>query len=252
MKTPQELAVELSERHKQEHDKTTALLHNRRLHEGLLEKTEELKLAQVVQTKLLTDKLGGLLEELLQHLQSQKPEIPKHELFAGIDEVITNVKKLGEVLPKELKALGKVIDKPKEEYWTEERLEKVLRKVQPEFPDVVIPEPLAEVRVTNQDKVISLLEKIVKKPDFEKAVVNLPDPVEFPSSMSVDNLGEVVDKLEILVNKSEQPVEQPIGLSWDEDANGNLESVTEIYPSGKVVSTGWNIGRVKVKDDRTN
>ena len=113
-------------------------------------------------------------------------------------------------------------------------------------PEVTLPSISPKVDMPGIDKMISLLTQLVAKPSFEKTVVNTPD---FPSKITVDNIGDIVDKLAVLTNTDDKD-EELTGLTFDRDANGNLITLTEIYPSGTVVSTGWNLGRVRISDDR--
>jgi len=251
MKPARQIAQEMSQEQRLQKEQSLQEMLRVHEHKAIIDKTNEVKIAHVVQTKLLSDQLSSLLQAILHHLETQKPEITKEEMLSGLDQIIVNVKKLGDVMPK-LDTLGKILDKPKENYWTEERMKKVLKDSFPKFPDIKIPEPKAEVRVTDLEKVTALLTKLVAKPDFQKTDITIPEQKPFPKSITVDNLGEVADKLQQLLDKENDKQPEATGFSWNEDANGNLSSFTEIYPNGKVVSEGWNVARVKVHDDRTN
>ena len=69
---------------------------------------------------------------------------------------------------------------------------------------------------------------------------------------------QVIIDLDGLKTQLEQVIEllsatedKPIGFSWTKNSQGNLSTLTETYPTGKVISEGWDIGRVIVDDQRS-
>lgn len=169
------------------------------------------------------------------------------ELLLGLDLTMDQVKKLTNELPAIVEKLDKNAGLHKEAF---AEIAKAIRSIKQ--PEVIVPEPLAEVKVTDLNKVVDLLKKLVAKPDFECSDIMVPD---FPTSITVDNLSEVVEKLDALLtmDRSDEQEREPIGYSWTKDSTGKkLFSFTEIYSDHKVTSSGWNIGRVSITNDKTD
>lgn len=166
------------------------------------------------------------------------------EILVGLDLTIDQVKKLTDSLPSIVDKIDQGANSDRKEL---SALVAAVKSIK--APTIVIPEPLSEVKVTGQDKVVNLLTKIANKPDFEKT--ELQSPI-FPQSITVDNLREITDKLSELVDKEAYTEDKCTGFSWDTDSNGELSTFTEMYSNGNVVSTGWNLGRVRITDDRSD
>lgn len=186
--------------------------------------------------KSINDLVRGIQEDEAR-TQSQAESDKIARAIAGINLKVPEVQKM---------EWGITIDGLKElfaEFFTELRQVVVaMREIEP--PEVVMPEPKAEIKVTDLNKVVALLQRLASKPE---AKVTIPN---FPRKITVDNLDEVVDKLDSLVDKEEKTEERATGYSFEKDESGNLSKVTEMYPSGDVVSEGWNLGRVRITDDR--
>lgn len=113
--------------------------------------------------------------------------------------------------------------------------------------NVAMPEQKDTVTVTNLAELKKPLADLASKLQIKFPDIHIP---EYPKSVTVGNL-TTIEKLLVALSNKEQPVEeQPLGFSWKRDSNGKLETLTEIYPSGKVISTGWNLGAVQVDDQR--
>lgn len=186
--------------------------------------------------------------------QIKLPEIQKVEdrnTVLGLDAVEKSVRSVQEevsTLTKEQKkALGELAKILKPEKVDFAAVVKAIQAIK--IPETKIPEAPKEISVKNLDELKKPLAELASKLKIEFPAINIP---EFPKSVTVGNLATVEAILAEISTKTEEKEEKPIGISWKKDKNGKLESLTEVYPSGKVVSTGWNIGSVKIHDDRTS
>lgn len=150
-------------------------------------------------------------------------------LILGLDQVIKSVKSLPQMERADLSALEKAVKDIK-------------------FPDhPKMPEPLKTVEVTNLNELLKPLAKLASKLDTKSPTIHFPPPLK---SVSVSNLEAIETILSSIQDKLEKKDEDPTGFSFERDSTGKLKTLTEIYPSGSVVSTGWNLGRVTVEDNR--
>lgn len=113
------------------------------------------------------------------------------------------------------------------------------------IPETKIPAPLSKIEITNLKELKDLLLKMLVELQKPTETVVIPP---YPKTMTVGNLDKVEGLLADL-NKPEKE-DEPIAFNFDTDDTGNLKTFTEIYPDGEVISTGWSIGRVKIKDTR--
>ena len=117
-------------------------------------------------------------------------------------------------------------------------LEKAVKSI--DIPEVNIPET-KDVSINNLPdfkKMFDELGKKLKFPDInipEQKPVKIPD---FPKEIKVSNFPKETKEPELL------------SFYWNKDDTGNMTEFVEVYSNGEVVSTGWNLGRVKISDKR--
>jgi hypothetical protein len=147
-------------------------------------------------------------------------------LLVGLNEIIKVVENTKKNLQEQTKQLEKSL-KPEKVDFSE--LKKAIENI--EIPEVVIPETIIppfpkEIKISNFPEQVRIPE--VSIPPFPKKIEisNFPDPAEEPKE------------------------EEMTGLVFKKDSNGNVSDIIEKYPSGNVVSSGWNLGVIKVSDGR--
>lgn len=113
---------------------------------------------------------------------------------------------------------------------------------------IEIPEPLKEVSVSNLKDYSDKLDAIKK----EISKLKLDPKIEVqPTKVTID-LDGLKNQLQAILDALVTPEkdDEPTGFSWTKNSEGNLSTFTEIYPDGKVVSTGWDINKVEINDQR--
>lgn len=161
-------------------------------------------------------------------------------LLIGLNEIIKGVENVKTTYEKSTKNLEKTLKPEKADF---SRLEKAINSI-------TIPEPLKEVSVSNLNP-DTTNELIAIKKEITKLKLNPTINVETKEPKVSIDLDGVKSRLETIVEALGVKEDEPTGFNFTKDSNGNLETLTEIYPNGKVVSDGWNIGRVTVNDKRS-
>lgn len=163
-------------------------------------------------------------------------------LVLGLNEVVKELKTLTSTGSANTTLLSKELKPTKVDFTA---LEKAVKAIK--IPETVVPDYPTVMQISNLEELKKPLENLATKFKVEAPVINIPPA---PKTITVGNLEGLQTTLESILAK-EEPTEEPlIGLSWKKDDNGNLQTLTEIYPSGTVVSTGWGIGSVKIDDQR--
>lgn len=157
-------------------------------------------------------------------------------LLIGLNEIVRGIEATKKHYEAQTKQLEKSL-KPEKIDFT--KLEKAINSI-------TIPEPLESTFVTNfpdYNKKLDLIQKEISK-------LKLDPKIEVsPAKVSID-LDGVKNQLKAILDALVTPVkdDEPTGYSWTKDSEGNLSTFTEIYSDKKIVSSGWNLGSVKIEN----
>jgi len=154
-------------------------------------------------------------------------------LVLGLDEIIKSLSEVKTSAEKNTKAVTKDLKPEKVDF---SGLEKAIKAIK--FPEIKIPEQRKSVEVSNLSELKKYFDGLIKKFDVPTPVVNIPP---FPEKIEVSNFPKP---------EEQEKEEKMTGFYWKKDENNNVTEIVEQYPSGDVVSTGWDIGRVKIDDRR--
>jgi len=157
-------------------------------------------------------------------------------LLIGLNEIVRGIEATKKHYENQTKQLEKSL-KPEKVDFT--KLEKAIN-------DIYIPDPIKEISITNftdYTKQLDLIKKEISKLKLNPEIkVNNPAP-----KVSIDLEG-VKSRLEAVVEALTVKEDEPIGYSWTKNSEGNLSTFTEIYPDKKIISIGWDIGRVEINE----
>jgi hypothetical protein len=160
-------------------------------------------------------------------------------LLIGLNEIIKGIKTINDTYSKSSKGLEKSLKPEKIDFSS---LLKAINAIE-------IPEPLKEIIVRNPTP-DTTKELVAIKKELTKLKLNPTINVETKEPKVVIDLEGVKSRLETIVGVLETKEDEPTGFSFTRNSEGNLSTLTEIYPNGKVKSEGWDLGSVKVSDDR--
>lgn len=163
-------------------------------------------------------------------------------LVLGLNEVVKEVRKVSEATAKSELALSKNLKPERVDF---SAVEKAINAIK--IPETVIPDYPTVMQISNLAELKKPLADLAAKLKIPAPIVNVPPS---PKTITVGNLDAIEALLTKMSTKVEVAPEEPTGYSFKRDENGNLTSFTEIYPSGKVTSTGWALGAVTITDDR--
>ena len=172
--------------------------------------------------------------------QIELPETQKIEGEVSIKEIRSILLGLNEMIKGLYETKSAIeankIELPEQKEVDFSSLEKAIR----EIPETVIPEypeQKEEIRISNLNEITKYFQAVIEKIEG----IKIPETKipAFPKKIEISNLPE------------EKEEEKCTSFSWDVNENGDLTSITENYPSGQVVSTGWALGRVKIDDKRS-
>lgn len=164
-------------------------------------------------------------------------------IVLGLNEVVKEVRKVSEATAKSELALSKNLKPERVDF---SAVEKAVNAIK--IPETVIPDFPTVMQISNLAELKKPLADLASKLKIPAPIVNVPPN---PKTITVGNLEAIETFLANIQSGLEtQPTEEPTGYSFKRDENGNLVSFTEIYPSGKVTSTGWALGAVTITDDR--
>jgi hypothetical protein len=158
-------------------------------------------------------------------------------LLIGLNEIIKGIKTINDTYSKTSKGLEKSLKPEKIDFSS------LLKAIE----DIYIPEPLKEVSVSNLPP-DTTKELVAIKKEITKLKLNPTINVETKEPKVSIDLDGVKNQLKTLIEAVSEPDdEEPTGYSWTKNSEGNLSTFTEIYSDKKIVSTGWDIGRVEIK-----
>jgi hypothetical protein len=156
-------------------------------------------------------------------------------LLIGINEIVNGIKTVNDTYSKSTKGLEKTLKPEKIDFSS------LLKAIE----GIYIPEPLKEISVNNlkdNTKELEAIKKEITKLEMKPTInVETKEP-----KVSID-LDGVKSLLETIVKSLEVKEDEPTGYSWTKNSEGNLSTFTEIYSDKKIVSSGWDIGRVEIK-----
>jgi hypothetical protein len=105
-----------------------------------------------------------------------------------------------------------------------------------EIPETVIPDYPTEMTISNLSFLQQYFDKLAKQFDIKIPETKIPP---YPKEIEVSNFPE-----------PPEDEEEMAGLYWNKNEIGDVTELVEQYPSGNIVSKGWDIARVKVRDER--
>lgn len=220
LKTPQEIINEINQSQNTFNDKKASV----GLIKGIIDDAKEF--------------FNGLADRViavrLPKVQKVKGTISLKEarsLLVGINEVVKNLQQVKTEITSQTKGLSKYL-KPSDF----SKLEKAIKAIK--IPETKIPEYPKDVKINNLKELKNHFDQLADKFNIKIPEVKIPD---YPKSIKVSNFPKP---------KPEPMEEEMIGFSWQKNDLGEVTKITEEYPSGKVISTGWVLGRVKIDDQR--
>jgi hypothetical protein len=159
-------------------------------------------------------------------------------LLTGLNEIIKVVENTKKNVESQTKQLEKSLKPEKTDFSS---LEKAVKAIE-------IPKPLESVSIDNQ------IDYNKKLDDIKKEICKLKlDPqikVETKASDVVIDLEGIKKLLQGIVESLGTKEEDMIGLVFKKDEYGSVTDIIEKYPSGNVVSSGWNLGVIGITDGR--
>lgn len=222
------------------------------LFHGLKVALAEMFGAVLKQIKKYTFKVNVENQLSLPEIQKVKGSVSVDEawgILLGLDEMLGAL----ENLQKDFAGLVKPL-RPKEVYLDEViKAIKTIKIPDVKVPDIKLPETKfpaypKEIAVSNLSELKKPLLDLATKIQDKLSAIEFP---EFPRSLSINNLDSIKAGLdEIVAILSTNKDERPVGYSWERDATGRLTKFVEIYPDGRVISEGWNLGSVTINNDR--
>ena len=196
----------------------------------------------------LFDKISALKDNVFRVEVKNQIELPKiqkiegevavkdiRSLIIGLNEII---KKQSEVIKSYEKGVGELKKSLKPEKVDFSRLEKAVKEIK--IPEVKIPQPPKAIEITNLGELKKYFDELGKKFNIKFPDIEIPP---FPKTVKVSNLAEL--------KETKKPEPKLQSFFWEKDENGELKSLTEVYDTGEVRTTGWNLGRVKIDDKRS-
>jgi hypothetical protein len=155
-------------------------------------------------------------------------------LLIGLNEIVRKLDVANKTYEQSSKGLEKSLKPEKVDFSS---LEQAIKAIE-------IPKPLKEVSVDNLQDYSNQLELIKKEISKLKLDPKIEVKTQTPQ-VSIDLEG-VKNQLQAIIEALSKPEEEPIGFSWTKNPEGNLSTFTEIYPDKKIVSSGWDLGKVEV------
>lgn len=169
----------------------------------------------------------------IQRIKGSVSLVEVQALLSAINSVIEGVNKVQTTLQEQTKNLD-TLKPEKIDFTSVEKAIKNIPKVN--IPD--FPEQREEIRVNNLSELKKYFDELSKKLNINFPEINIPS---YPKEIKISNFP-----------KQEKVIEEKcIGYNWETNDNGDLTTITEYYPSGEIISTGWAIGRVKIDDRRS-
>jgi hypothetical protein len=159
-------------------------------------------------------------------------------ILTGLNEVIRSVNATQKYYQEQTKQLSANLKPEKTDF---SKLEKAVKEIE-------IPKPLEVVSVDNLIDYTRKLDEIKK----EICKLKLDPTIQVSPAKVVIDLDGVKSLLETIVESLGDKEEEMTGLVFKKDSLGNVTDIIEKYPSGDVVSSGWNLGIIKVKDERSS
>lgn len=156
-------------------------------------------------------------------------------LLIGLNEIVRGIEATKKHYETQTKQLEKSL-KPEKVDFT--KLEKAINSIS-------IPEPLESTFVTNfpdYNKKLDLIQKEISKLKLDPKINVSPTKVSIDLEGVKNQLQAILDAL-----ATPEKYDEPTGYSWTKDSDGNLSSFTETYKDKKIVSSGWNLGSVKIE-----